>query len=66
MGLVELCLAILRSSMAEHPTVNRTVVGSSPTAGANRQTRRAHGPQTECLRPSTFPGPQAAQSRARG
>lgn len=29
-------VAIPRSSMAEHSTVNRTVVGSSPTAGALR------------------------------
>ena len=31
-----LLVAIPRSSMAEHSTVNRTVVGSSPTAGALR------------------------------
>ena len=33
--------AIPRSSMAEHPTVNRTVVGSSPTAGASHRQRHS-------------------------
>ena len=32
--LVSSLVAILRSSTAEHPTVNRTVTGSNPVAGA--------------------------------
>ena len=38
--------------MAEHSTVNRTVVGSSPTAGA-RQTGQGHlGPDLFCFGPT--------------
>ena len=33
--LISSLVAILRSSTAEHPTVNRTVTGSNPVAGAD-------------------------------
>lgn len=33
--LISSLVAILRSSTAEHPTVNRTVTGSNPVAGAS-------------------------------
>ena len=57
--LISSLVAILRSSTAEHPTVNRTVTGSNPVAGAD-----APGPCE--LRPGTWTRLMVAVMRLAG